>query len=36
VLYLSYPVSWAITAATHFILSFLTLKKETKKIAVLE
>ena len=32
VLYLSYPISWGMTAATHFIFSFFTLRKEERAV----
>ena len=31
VLYISYPISWAMTAATHFIFCFFTIRKKIKE-----
>ena len=32
VLYISYPISWGMTAATHFVFSFFTLRKEERAV----
>lgn len=31
ILYISYPISWVVTSAAHFILAFFALKKESRE-----